>query len=990
MGKRKDRDTSHYTWVEDHVAAASLAYDDDHISDLNDDIKLSEGWTFLKTIDGASGCRAKLWVSKENGNVLCAFRGTQSIAEAKIDADIGYEGFNTWKGEARGNIHRGFAKGFNDMKDVLDNEIRVMRDMGYLKQGTTLQFAGHSLGGALSDIASTYYGAMFPDVQIVTTTVGAPMTGDKDFQDFSRSLPNVNRTRIVSDRDPVARTPIPGMGHIEKANVLDFRTKKKGKGLMGSIVDAAKSVLGGAASTAFGHLRETAGSHSMDYYKKVLAEDFKENRVTNVNEAHERAVDANEEAYIASKKSENAAVPGTCQCDCHYHDLALEREEVPPESTGAVEQMQPVSNETMNTTASLALPKTKNTFDQTLNMTDIANKVEAEQQTQRSFAEAQSNEIMEQINTALEAEKEKERTQLQKLQDRYAQLMNQTPDDLDDIAKERATFQRDQEDIHYIQERIQLELEHPEYVREDAYNSKETAMAFKNMLNQLYSAVLSAGSQYKADLKTDKTPPDADDIERLINDDQIEQAEGARKTDTLNPDDQSSGFVFDTSKLTDLDGEGDAPETRKQLLEWMSYGQMSTRELYDVLKQDMTSQYQQKRMAFLREKEQETRKTAADKIKTQLESHSKMDGSGTYDKFSKERTAFFTSLGKDQRFQQLIRENKVNVKALLSKYQKEGDDAQIMTDLFGYDERTIQDTLAQEYQRQFQSIDTSLPLEERSKLMANVWKEYNLNKTYPWIKSGDFKATYDKYKDDPTKLTEELKKVQPNIPASYRTDPEMVMEQTGINQELLKQNVVELANNSKGVLQQEFKDYYKDFREEQLASFKDNAKVQEMFKELNPETSWVQDAAAGAKDALTLFTTRKGGWFDKEGKYLGAIASPDFEDYVRNNPDSGFKYVSEKKDETIDFIWEQGGAALGMRFGVDPAAAIDNLAGNKRDKNNDGVVTSNDYDYGGDDDEIFNPMAFLFDNDKDKDKDKPRRGKKYNRKPKPFKRTKRV
>ena len=374
MGKRKDRQPSDYTWVEDHVAAAGLAYDEDHVSDINDDIKLSEKWTFLKKIDGASGCRCKIWVSKENGNVLVGFRGTQSIAEAKIDADIGYKGFNTWSGDARGNIHKGFARGFDDIKIQLDNEIRVLRDMGYMPKGTTLQFAGHSLGGALSDIASTYYGAMLPDVQIVTTTIGAPMTGDKDWQDFSRSLPNVNRTRIVSDRDPVSRVPIPGMGHVEKGNVLDFRTRKKSKGVVESIKDAAKSVAMGRSlgTQAASYAAGTVSEHLMDNYTKTLLGDFKENRVQSVNDKLEREIDQNEEMYNESKKSASAAVPGSCQCDCHYHDLALEKEEVPPESTGAVEQMQPVSNDTMETTASLNLTKTQNTFGTTLNMTDIA------------------------------------------------------------------------------------------------------------------------------------------------------------------------------------------------------------------------------------------------------------------------------------------------------------------------------------------------------------------------------------------------------------------------------------------------------------------------------------------------------------------------------------------------------------------------------------------------------------------------------------------
>ena len=80
------RSESNFNWVHDHVAAASLAYKDENESDIDDKIKLSEGWQFHKSIQGKSGVKLKIWVSPKNGNVMMGFRGTSSIKELKLDA----------------------------------------------------------------------------------------------------------------------------------------------------------------------------------------------------------------------------------------------------------------------------------------------------------------------------------------------------------------------------------------------------------------------------------------------------------------------------------------------------------------------------------------------------------------------------------------------------------------------------------------------------------------------------------------------------------------------------------------------------------------------------------------------------------------------------------------------------------------------------------------------------------------------------------------
>jgi hypothetical protein len=959
--KRKQPNTSHYSWVGDHVAAASLAYKDDHISDINEEIKLSEKWEYLKSVDGASGCRVKIWVSKTNGNILCGFRGTQSLAEAKLDADFALKGFKTQNGESIGNIHRGFERGFSDIKDQLDNELRIMKDFGYLKDGAVLQFAGHSLGGALSDIASTYYAGMFPTNQVISTTLGAPMTGDKSFAEYSKSLPNLNRTRIISDTDPVARTPLPGMQHIEKNNVIDFRTRKKSKSIAARLVEFGKEIIGGASAGIQLAIsgKDLLDSHGLDYYTKVLASDFKENRVDSPNAQLERDIQTNEVNYERSKESKEPVPSGGCRCDCHYHDMANEKGIPPPQSTGAIEEMEPANTENMETSDSLQVNDTQNTFQQSIQRSVNAKDLLDKQKTQQAISKATSDEIMSQINEALEAQKEKEKKELQKLQDRYASLTNQTEEDLDDISKERQSFQKDLEDTQYFEQRIQYELDHPEYVKEDGYDSKTKAVAFKNRMNKLYALINSAASQsYVQKKQSPSTQPDQDDIERIVADDQAEQAQGAETNKNLNPDDQSGPWIFDVTKLSDLDTDS-AAVTKKQIQEWLTYPDMKARDLFDILKGNFTQEYREERMTFLRQKEQDTRKSAAEKIKAQIENYSNVQGTGTYDKLNQSRQKFFTDLSTNPKFQQMLRDNQVDMKALVSKFQKENDEVSILSDLFGYDEKSSKAALEQAYTQQLMSIPTDIPIQERQAMMQEAWKQYNLNKQYPWIKSDKMKGIYDKYKDDPQELSKQLDAMKPTVPSSYATDPDMVMEQTGFNAKLLQQNVQALTDNSKEIVQQDMVDYYQQFRAEQLKDFADPNKLQQLFKSWNPEKSFGQKVAGEAKDLLTLYTTRHGGWYDKEGKFLGATASPDFEDYVRNNPDAGFKYVPTQEDDFMSALWDIGGEAIGMRYGINPAAGIDKLAGGTGDLNNDGVVDSKDTQNYDDEPEIFNPMAAM-------------------------------
>ena len=90
MSKRKHAEIApDLSWVEDHVSAASIAYKKENYNDPSDKIKIAQGWEFYKTIKGSSGVQLKMWISPKTGNVMCAFRGTSSLKELKLDATVG-------------------------------------------------------------------------------------------------------------------------------------------------------------------------------------------------------------------------------------------------------------------------------------------------------------------------------------------------------------------------------------------------------------------------------------------------------------------------------------------------------------------------------------------------------------------------------------------------------------------------------------------------------------------------------------------------------------------------------------------------------------------------------------------------------------------------------------------------------------------------------------------------------------------------------------
>ena len=559
-------DSNGFNWVQDHVAAASLAYKEENESDMDDKIKLSEGWQIHKTIEGKSGVKLKIWVSPKNGNVMIGFRGTSSMKEMRLDASLGSTAFQNVRGENVGYVYKGFAQGWEDIKPALEREMNVLRATSYVPDGATLQFAGHSLGGALAEIASTYFADVYPNVKVAETSIGAPTSGDKHFGEYSRSRLNLQRMRIVAAGDPVANVKLPGMEYVENTNVLNFSHTKKSK----TSWETFKKVVGSVMpSIAIGNqLYDSYKNHSLGSYEETLLQDFQDESILTLRDDPETLAVEAENQYQASKEGDMPMEDdGSCLCECHIYDKALTEGKIAPVSLGTIPKTKkPTNKSAMASTNDPMAEKVTNSEGDQIMQSALQLEIQQSEEDQKIMAEADVSDIMDMINEGLEkqkskAEKSREDTanQVAKLQEQYANLTNQhEAENFDTVSLERNRFTQASDDLGYFQMRIDMELENPAYVPNDSdgsTTSRDKAIKFKNRMNKVYSLIMSVKSkQYAATLDPDyKEISDKEKRETLVAD-QVAQTAQATKDGDLNPDEQQNEYVFDIDTLTDMDG----------------------------------------------------------------------------------------------------------------------------------------------------------------------------------------------------------------------------------------------------------------------------------------------------------------------------------------------------------------------------------------------------------------------------------------------------
>lgn len=110
--------------------------------------------------------------------VVLAFRGTESITNWRTDFQV--EMVHPQKTDPRLRVHKGFLAVFNEIDDGpqgLGNAIQQIKGVTKEK-GIPIYITGHSLGGALAQIAAAIYGS---DQIAACYTFGSPRVGNAYF-----------------------------------------------------------------------------------------------------------------------------------------------------------------------------------------------------------------------------------------------------------------------------------------------------------------------------------------------------------------------------------------------------------------------------------------------------------------------------------------------------------------------------------------------------------------------------------------------------------------------------------------------------------------------------------------------------------------------------------------------------------------------------------------------------------------------------------------
>ncbi|PHY18384.1 lipase family protein [Caulobacter sp. BP25] len=158
----------------------------------------SGGFELVEVYDTPIGSQAYLATSDQM--TVLVFRGTEDRKDWAVNLEAGLTPLNTSVDAVR--VHTGFLEAFQKIEPAIRRDLadpkKVPADKG-------LYITGHSLGGALAQIASA---AFERDTLAACYTFGSPRVGQKRF-DTEVKCPHY---RLVNEKDVVASVPPPWLG----------------------------------------------------------------------------------------------------------------------------------------------------------------------------------------------------------------------------------------------------------------------------------------------------------------------------------------------------------------------------------------------------------------------------------------------------------------------------------------------------------------------------------------------------------------------------------------------------------------------------------------------------------------------------------------------------------------------------------------------------------------------------------------------------------
>jgi len=190
----------------DLVHCADLAYDETYCLKGYDDVL---GAKITPLFDGQKN-ETRGFVRTTKEQVVVAFMGTKTPADFLTDALLVLEQF------AKGKVHAGFK---NECMKVWP-QVREL-----VSYSTPLYVTGHSLGGALAELAAMKV-KLDLGIDPEVATFGCPYVGDPEWVEAYTALVPKN-TRVVHKLDIVPRTPPPELGYKQTEGMLQLTDEGK-------------------------------------------------------------------------------------------------------------------------------------------------------------------------------------------------------------------------------------------------------------------------------------------------------------------------------------------------------------------------------------------------------------------------------------------------------------------------------------------------------------------------------------------------------------------------------------------------------------------------------------------------------------------------------------------------------------------------------------------------------------------------------------------
>jgi len=165
-----------------------------------------ESWELVKFFSGSSGVQR--FVAKSGNKAVVAFRGSEAISDWLANLNMIPVPWGP------GWVHWGFLSQFQDQQADLDAQLDSLTRGGV----NDILITGHSLGGALSWLATYYIKNRYPSANVEIISFAAPSATSHGFLDWIyERVPH--RNHIVNGMDTVTCVP---PGYAEQGQIRHY------------------------------------------------------------------------------------------------------------------------------------------------------------------------------------------------------------------------------------------------------------------------------------------------------------------------------------------------------------------------------------------------------------------------------------------------------------------------------------------------------------------------------------------------------------------------------------------------------------------------------------------------------------------------------------------------------------------------------------------------------------------------------------------------